>query len=118
MCIRDRDKIGRDVFARVLYGGRMSIAIGFGSALGCAFIGVLLGCYSGYRGGWFDSLMVRISEVFMSIPQLILVMMLVAICLLYTSPEIKREDAACKQVHPLRLIFKVFINLSYPRLLS
>ena len=45
------DKIGRDVFARVLYGGRKSIAIGFGSALGCAFIGVLLGCYSGYRGG-------------------------------------------------------------------
>lgn len=73
------DKIGRDVFSRVLYGGRMSIAIGFGSALGCAVIGVLLGCYSGYRGGWFDRLMVRISEVFMSIPQLILVMMLVAI---------------------------------------
>lgn len=73
------DKIGRDVFARVLYGGRMSIAIGFGSALGCAVIGVLFGCYSAYRGGWFDSLMVRISEVFMSIPQLILVMMLVTI---------------------------------------
>lgn len=73
------DKIGRDVFARVLYGGRMSIAIGFGSALGCAFIGVMLGCYSAYRGGWIDSIMVRVSEVFMSIPQLILVMMLVAI---------------------------------------
>lgn len=73
------DKIGRDVFARVLYGGRMSIAIGFGSALGCAAIGVLIGCYSAYRGGWFDSLMVRISEIFMSVPQLILVMMLVAI---------------------------------------
>ena len=40
------DKIGRDVFARVLYGGRMSIAIGFGSAMGCAIIGVLIGCYS------------------------------------------------------------------------
>lgn len=73
------DKIGRDIFARVLYGGRMSIAIGFGSAMGCAVIGVLIGCYSAYRGGWFDSLMVRISEVFMSIPQLILVLMLVAI---------------------------------------
>lgn len=73
------DKIGRDVFARVLYGGRMSIAIGFGSAMGCAVIGVLLGCYSAYMGGWFDRLMVRVSEVFMSIPQLILVMMLVAI---------------------------------------
>lgn len=73
------DKIGRDIFARVLYGGRMSIAIGFGSAMGCAVIGVLIGCYSAYRGGWFDSLMVRISEVFMSVPQLILVLMLVAI---------------------------------------
>ena len=73
------DKIGREVFARVLYGGRMSIAIGFGSAMGCAIIGVLIGCYSAYRGGWFDSLMVRVSEVFMSVPQLILVLMLVAI---------------------------------------
>ena len=49
------DKLGRDVFARVLYGGRMSIAIGFGSALGCAVIGVLAGCYSGYRGGRYQS---------------------------------------------------------------
>lgn len=73
------DKIGRDVFARVLFGGRLSIAIGFGSALGCGIIGVLFGCYSAYRGGLFDRIMVRISEVFMSIPQLILVMMLVAI---------------------------------------
>ena len=45
----------------------------------CAIIGVLIGCYSAYRGGWFDSLMVRVSEVFMSVPQLILVLMLVAI---------------------------------------
>lgn len=73
------DKIGRDIFTRVLYGGRLSIAIGFGSALGCAVVGVLLGCYSGYRGGWLDRLLVRISEVFMSCPQLILVLMLVAI---------------------------------------
>lgn len=73
------DKLGRDVFSRVLYGGRLSIAIGFGSAVGCALIGVLVGCYSAYRGGRFDSIMVRISEVFMSIPQLILVLMLVAI---------------------------------------
>ena len=73
------DKLGRDVFTRVLYGGRMSILIGFGSALGCSAIGVLLGCYSAYRGGWLDALMVRVSEVFMSIPQLILCLMLVAI---------------------------------------
>lgn len=73
------DKVGRDVFSRVLYGGRISILIGLGSAMGCAFIGVLLGCYGGYRGGLFDKTVLRISEVFMSFPQLVLVLMLVSI---------------------------------------
>lgn len=73
------DKVGRDVFARLLYGGRISILIGFGSSCGAALIGVLLGCYGGYKGGIFDRLVLRLSEVFMSFPQLILVLMLVAI---------------------------------------
>ncbi len=73
------DKLGRDVFARTLYGGRLSMLIGLGSALGAAAIGVLLGCYGGYKGGIFDKVVLRLSEVFMSFPQLILVMMLVAI---------------------------------------
>ncbi|SCK01854.1 Probable D%2CD-dipeptide transport system permease protein ddpC [uncultured Clostridium sp.] len=73
------DKVGRDVFARVLYGGRISIIIGLGSALGCALIGVLLGCYGGYKGGIFDKVVLRLSEVFMSFPQLILVLLLVTI---------------------------------------
>ncbi|MEE0693521.1 MAG: ABC transporter permease [Lachnospiraceae bacterium] len=70
------DKLGRDVFTRTLYGGRLSILIGLGSALGAAVIGVLAGCYGGYKGGWFDKLVLRLSEIFMSFPQLILVMML------------------------------------------
>lgn len=73
------DKVGRDVFSRVLYGGRISILIGLGSAMGCAFIGVLLGCYGGYKGGLFDKVVLRLSEVFMSFPQLVLVLMLVSI---------------------------------------
>jgi len=73
------DKVGRDVFSRVLYGGRISIFIGLGSAIGCALIGVLLGCYGGYKGGWFDKIVLHISEVFMSFPQLVLVLLLVTI---------------------------------------
>ncbi|WP_300379511.1 ABC transporter permease [Clostridium sp.] len=73
------DKVGRDVFSRVIYGGRISILIGLGSAMGCALIGVLLGCYGGYKGGLFDKTVLRISEIFMSFPQLVLVLMLVAI---------------------------------------
>lgn len=73
------DKVGRDIFSRILYGGRLSILIGFGSALGCAFIGTFIGCYSGYKGGLIDKIFVRVSEVFMSFPQLILVLMLVSL---------------------------------------
>ena len=70
------DKLGRDVFTRTLYGGRLSILIGLGSALGAAAIGILLGCYGGYKGGLFDKIVLRLSEIFMSFPQLILVLML------------------------------------------
>ena len=73
------DRTGRDVFARILYGGRVSILVGLGSALVAAFVGVAIGCYSGYRGGWVDMIALRISEIFMSFPQIILVLLLVSI---------------------------------------
>lgn len=73
------DKLGRDIFTRVLYGGRISILIGFGSALGAAFIGILLGSYGGYKGGIIDKIFLRISEIFMSFPQIVLVLLLVSI---------------------------------------
>ncbi|MBO9605652.1 MAG: ABC transporter permease [Paenibacillaceae bacterium] len=71
------DKIGRDVFARILYGGRISILIGLSGALGGALIGTVLGCFSGYSRGWFDKVMLRVSEIFMTFPQIILVLILV-----------------------------------------
>ena len=73
------DKVGRDVFARILYGGRISILVGFGSSLGVALIGVTLGCFAGYKGGLLDAFCLRASEVFMSFPQIILVLLLVTI---------------------------------------
>ena len=73
------DKLGRDVYARIIYGGRISILVGLGSAIGAALIGVSIGAYTGYRGGWIDSLMLRISEIVMAFPQIILVLLLVAI---------------------------------------
>ncbi|MCF8002475.1 MAG: ABC transporter permease [Halanaerobiales bacterium] len=73
------DQLGRDVFTRILYGGRISILVGLGSALGAAFIGVTIGCYAGYKGGLLDKTFMRISEIFMSFPRMILVLMLVSI---------------------------------------
>jgi peptide/nickel transport system permease protein len=73
------DQIGRDVFSRILYGGRVSIFIGLGSALGAAAIGISLGTYGGYRRGWFDAVVIKISEIIMSFPGIILVSLLVTI---------------------------------------
>ena len=73
------DKIGRDIFSRIVYGGRVSILVGLGSALLAAVIGVSIGAYTGYRGGWIDNMMLRLSEIVMAFPQIILVLLLVSI---------------------------------------
>ncbi len=73
------DTIGRDLFARVLYGGCYSIFIGVFSSVMSGVIGAVLGAIAGYFGGKADKLLVRISELFQTFPQLVLVMMLVAI---------------------------------------
>lgn len=73
------DQIGRDVFARILYGGQISIGVGLGAAIGTTIIGVAVGVYAGYVRGWLDAIMMKISEIMMSFPQIVLVLILVAI---------------------------------------
>ncbi len=77
--IMGTDQMGRDIWARILYGGRISIIVGLGSALGAALIGVVLGLYVGYKGGWMDSLLIKISDIFQSIPQMVLIIIIVAL---------------------------------------
>ena len=72
------DKVGRDVFTRLLYGDRISILIGLTGALGGAIIGAALGCLGGYFGGLLDRFLLRLSELFTTFPQTILVLILVA----------------------------------------
>jgi peptide/nickel transport system permease protein len=72
------DKMGRDLFSRLLYGGRVTIM----SALGVVFLSVLigapLGLFSGYYGGKFDAVVGRICDVLLSFPSLLLAFLLVA----------------------------------------
>ena len=73
------DQMGRDIWSRILYGGRISIIVGLGSALGAAAVGVTLGLYVGYKGGLLDSLLIKISDIFQSIPQMVLIIIIVAL---------------------------------------
>jgi peptide/nickel transport system permease protein len=69
------DTLGRDILARLLWGGRISIAVGVISALVSISIGTLVGAAAGYFGGFLDSLLMRIADLFISLPQVPLLLM-------------------------------------------
>lgn len=67
-----RDELGRDVFSRCLYAGRVTLTIGFVSVGIYILIGTLWGCIAGYYGGWVDNIMMRIVDAVMCIPTFLL----------------------------------------------
>lgn len=73
------DKLGRDIFVRVMYGGRISLSIAFASAFICLIIGVLYGGIAGYVGGKVDMVMMRIVDILDSIPTLLYVILILMI---------------------------------------
>jgi peptide/nickel transport system permease protein len=79
------DQNGRDNFSRLLFGGQVSLTIGFLSLLIVFPLGLLYGGLSGYVGGWVDNLMMRLTEVLMSIPSLYLLIGLAALLPAHTS---------------------------------
>ncbi len=73
------DTLGRDIFSGIWYGGRISIMIGFLATVISTFIAVVYGSISGIAPPWLDTLMMRFTEVFLSVPGLLLVLFLQAI---------------------------------------
>jgi peptide/nickel transport system permease protein len=73
------DNQGRDLFSAMLYGARVSIAIGGGAVLVAAVTGVLLGLLAGYLGGWVDALIMRVGDVILSFPTILLALLVAGI---------------------------------------
>jgi peptide/nickel transport system permease protein len=74
--IMGTDDLGRDVWTRVLYAGRASLAVGVLAVLVSLGVGVAIGLVSGYFGGWSDSILSRVTEVFLSVPRLFVLILL------------------------------------------
>jgi peptide/nickel transport system permease protein len=71
------DDLGRDILARMLYGGRISLAVGMAAMLMAITVGVVIGAIAGMARGWVDAALMWVTDLFLSLPQLPLLLLLI-----------------------------------------
>ncbi|MBE0671484.1 MAG: ABC transporter permease [Anaerolineales bacterium] len=112
------DELGRDVFSRILYGGRVSLTVGLFSTFLSITLGVLVGALSGYFGGWVDSVLMRITDAFLTFPTIFVLILLGAFLREQQAPWLKNSIvvviviiAALSWMWPARLVRGLFLVL-------
>jgi peptide/nickel transport system permease protein len=73
------DELGRDLLSRTLYGGRISLLIGFLAVAIAVTVGTAIGAIAGYAGGWLDTVLMRTVDLFLSLPRLVLLITAMAL---------------------------------------
>jgi len=112
------DELGRDIFTRILYGGRVSLTVGLLSTFFSILIGVIVGALSGYFGGWLDTILMRITDAFLTFPTLFVLIILGAFLREQPIPWLKNSVlvviiiiAILSWMWPARLVRSLFLVL-------
>ena len=87
------DSQGRDIFSAILYGARISLLVGFSAVLFALVLGTALGLYAGYRGGWPDALVMRIADVQLTFPSILMALLIFGVVRGFLPREMHQEAA-------------------------
>jgi len=87
------DDQGRDIFSAILYGARISLFVGFSAVLFAMVLGVGLGLLAGWRGGWVDGLLMRIADVQLSFPSILIALLIFGIARGFIPPAYRETMA-------------------------
>ncbi|OUD08457.1 ABC transporter permease [Marivivens niveibacter] len=87
------DDQGRDVLSTILYGMRISLFVGFAAVLLAMILGVFLGLLAGYAGGWTDTVIMRVADVQLTFPAILVAMLIFGIAKGITPPEYRDQMA-------------------------
>ncbi|KDE41057.1 MAG: ABC transporter permease [Nitrincola lacisaponensis] len=87
------DSQGRDIFSAILYGARISLLVGFAAVAFAAILGITLGLIAGYKGGWVDTLIMRIADVQLSFPAILVALLIFGITKSLIPSEMQEQAA-------------------------
>lgn len=88
------DVQGRDMLSAILYGSRISLIIGFASVILALSVGLTLGLIAGYFGGWIDNVIMRIGDILLSMPFILIAILISAMATAALPPSLKSALAA------------------------
>lgn len=87
------DNQGRDIFSTILYGARISLFVGFSAVLFAMVLGIVIGLVAAWRGGWVDTLLMRIADVQLSFPSILIALLIFGVVRGVIPPSMREEVA-------------------------